>query len=61
MRNIIFIFILGLILASCKREENTPVEPLMETVDSMAVVNVKRKLYRNRGRIRFRYGQDHYC
>jgi hypothetical protein len=41
MRNIIFIFILGLILASCKREENTPVEPLMETVDSMAVVNVK--------------------
>lgn len=41
MKNIIFVFILGLIFVSCKREENTPIEPLMETVDSMAVVNVK--------------------
>lgn len=41
MKNIIFAFILGLIFTSCKREENTPIEPLMETVDSMAVVNVK--------------------
>jgi hypothetical protein len=39
MQNIIFAFILGLIFTSCKREENTPIEPLMETVDSMAVVD----------------------
>ncbi len=41
MKNVIFVFILGLIFASCKREENTPVVPLMETVNSRAVVNVK--------------------
>ncbi|NIJ52943.1 DM13 domain-containing protein [Dyadobacter arcticus] len=40
MKNSIFVFILILIFSSCKREENTPVEPLMETVDSLAVVNV---------------------
>ncbi|MHA4740789.1 DM13 domain-containing protein [Dyadobacter sp. MSC1_007] len=41
MKNIIFAFLIGLFLTNCKREENTPVAPLMETVDSMAVVNVE--------------------
>lgn len=41
MKNIIFACLLGMVLTNCKREENTPVEPLMEAVDSMAVVNVK--------------------
>ncbi|MEO6285787.1 MAG: DM13 domain-containing protein [Dyadobacter sp.] len=41
MKNIILVLVLGLTFVGCKREENTPVEPLMETVDSLAVVNVK--------------------
>ncbi|WAC13437.1 DM13 domain-containing protein [Dyadobacter pollutisoli] len=41
MKTITFVVLLGMVLTNCKREENTPVEPLMETVDSLAVVNAK--------------------
>ena len=40
MKNLTFILFITLVIVACKREENTSVEPLMERVDSMAVVNV---------------------
>lgn len=43
MKNLTCILFITLIIVGCKREENTPVEPLMERVDSLAVVNVKGK------------------
>ncbi|WP_149240235.1 DM13 domain-containing protein [Dyadobacter sp. 32] len=43
MKNLTCILFITLVIVGCKREENTPVEPLMERVDSLAVVNVKGK------------------
>lgn len=43
MKNLTCILFITLLIVGCKREENTPVEPLMERVDSLAVVNVKGK------------------
>lgn len=40
MKHIAYILSLILIAVACKREENTPVEPLMEKVDSLAAVQV---------------------
>ena len=41
MKNIGLVLLLSLILIGCKREENTPVAPLMEVVDANAVLQIK--------------------
>lgn len=43
MKNLTFILFITLISVACQREENTPVEPLIERVDSLAAVNVTGK------------------
>jgi len=43
MKNLTYVLLFGLIISGCKREENTPIEPLTEQVDSLAVVTVSGK------------------
>ncbi|CAG4990662.1 hypothetical protein DYBT9275_00583 [Dyadobacter sp. CECT 9275] len=43
MKNPAFILLVSLVFAACQREENTPVEPLIEKVDSLATVNLSGK------------------
>ncbi|GLU52583.1 DM13 domain-containing protein [Dyadobacter frigoris] len=40
MKNLVYVLMFTLIIAACKREENTPVEPIIEKVDSLAVITV---------------------
>ncbi|WP_159467031.1 DM13 domain-containing protein [Dyadobacter sp. 3J3] len=41
MKNLIFALLFGTLFAGCSREENTPVTPLLEKVDSLAVISQK--------------------